>query len=35
MQDISKTAFDPALPNPVSLAQAGGRKFNRSRLGVT
>ena len=26
-----QTAFDPALPNPVSLAQAGGRKFIRSR----
>ena len=30
--NVNQTAFDPALPNPVSLAQAGGRKFNRSRL---
>ena len=30
--NVNQTAFDPALPNPISLAQAGGRKFNRSRL---
>ena len=30
--NVNQTAFDPALPNPVSLALAGGRKFNRSRL---
>ena len=30
--NVNQRVFDPALPNPVSLAQAGGRKFNRSRL---
>ena len=30
--NINQTEFDPALPNPISLALAGGRGFNRSRI---
>lgn len=30
--NVNQTAFDPALPNPVSLAQAAGRTFDRAEV---
>lgn len=30
--NVNQTEFDPALPNPVSLAQAAGRCFDRRKL---
>lgn len=30
--NVNQTAFDPALPNPVSLAQAAGRRFGREEV---
>lgn len=30
--NVNQTAFDPALPNPVSMAQLTGRTFDRGRV---
>lgn len=30
--NVNQTAFDPALPNPVSMAQAASRTFDRSAV---
>lgn len=30
--NVNQTAFDPALPNPVSMAQAAGRTFDRGEV---
>lgn len=30
--NVNQTAFDPALPNPVSMAQIAGRRFGRSMV---
>lgn len=30
--NINQTEFDPALPNPISMAQAADRRFNREEL---
>ena len=30
--NVNQLAFDPALPNPVSMAQAAGRTFDRSEV---
>jgi len=30
--NVNQTAFDPALPNPVSMAQLAGRTFDRARV---
>ena len=30
--NVSQTEFDPALPNPISMAQAAGRRFDREEV---
>lgn len=30
--NINQTMFDPALPNPISMAQAAGRQFDREEV---
>ncbi|MDE5707962.1 MAG: biotin--[acetyl-CoA-carboxylase] ligase [Alistipes sp.] len=33
--NVNQTAFDPALPNPVSMAQLAGRTFDREKVLAT
>ena len=33
--NVNQTTFDPALPNPVSMAQAAGRTFDRREVLAT
>ena len=30
--NVNQTEFDPALPNPISMAQAAGRRFDREEV---